>query len=98
MVDFHFFGYCVWHIYYAALLQGWDKMFQAIFYNPVDQIQLPSNKLMDTVKIFWHLTQAVNGLLTACHATLGSTGVGFALLKNTSKIHVSYCSRLAFGK
>lgn len=57
-------------------------MFQIIFYNAGDQIQLPSNKLMDTVKIFGHLTEAVNGLF---NATLGSTGVGFALLKNTLK-------------
>lgn len=53
-------------------------MFQAIFYNPRDWTQLPCNKLMDTVKIFGHFTVAING---AFHTTLGSTDVGFALLK-----------------
>lgn len=58
----------------TAHLQEWNKMFQVIFYNPRDWIQLPCNKLMDTVKIFGHFTVAANRVF---HTTLGSTGVRF---------------------
>lgn len=62
----------------TAHLQEWNKMFQVIFYNPRDWIQLLCNKLMDTVKIFGHFTVAVNDII---HIMLGSTGVGLAHLK-----------------
>lgn len=61
-------------------------MFQVIFYNPTDWMQLPCNKLMDTVKTFGHLTVAVNAVFFMPHLSqLGSVfsilTKGFALLK-----------------
>lgn len=61
----------------TAHLQERNKTFQVIFYNPRDWIQLPCNKLMDTVKTLGYFTEAVNRVF---HTTLGSTGVRFHTL------------------
>lgn len=74
----------------TAHLQERNKMFQVIFYNPRDWIQLPCNKLIDTVKIFGHFTVAVNGVI---HTTLGSTPVGFTHPKTTFTVLKFICRR-----
>lgn len=82
----------------TAHLQERNKMFQVIFYNPRDWIQLPCNKLMDTVKIFGRFTVAVNGVF---HTALGSTGVRSHILKRLShfwnlSVSIRYTSGLGY--